>query len=90
MNVQYHITVHGRVQGVGFRAAARNQARSLNLQGWVENKRSGSVCVVIRGTQENCNAFIRWCRRGSGYSWVERLEINEMKPESFNGFTVRY
>lgn len=90
MNVQYHITVHGRVQGVGFRAAARNQARHLNLKGWVENNRSGSVCVVISGTQEKCNEFIRWCERGSGYSWVERLEINEMKPETFSSFTIRY
>ena len=90
MSVQYEIIVHGRVQGVGFRAAARNQARSLNLKGWVENNPEGTVRVVVCGKNESCNQFIDWCRRGSGYSWVERLEIKEMPPELFASFVLRY
>ena len=90
MQVQYEIRAHGRVQGVGFRAAARNQARSLKLKGWVENQRDGSVKIRVCGSQEMCNQFMQWCRRGSGYSWVERLDIQEMPPEPFSGFTVRY
>lgn len=90
MSVQYEIVVHGRVQGVGFRAAARNQARFLNLKGWVENIPDGSVRVVVCGKKEKCGQFIHWCRRGSGYSWVESLEINEMSPESFKAFSIKY
>ncbi len=90
MSAQYKIIVHGRVQGVGFRAAARNQARSLQLSGWVENRPDGSVEVVISGTAEACRAFIHWCRDGSGYSWVERLDVQEMTPESFSSFHIKY
>ena len=78
---QYEIVVHGRVQGVGFRYAARNQARSLGLKGWVENQSDGSVRTLVQGPQEACNSYIQWCRSGTTYSWVERIEIKE-KPAS--------
>ncbi len=90
MRVQYQIRVYGRVQGVGFRNAARNQARSLNLKGWVENHQDGSVHLLINGGQDACMKFVAWCRTGSGYSWVERLEIDEMEPGEVSSFSVRY
>ena len=90
MPVQYEIIVYGRVQGVGFRAASRNQARSMNLKGWVENNMDGSVRLVVSGSEEQCGQFIHWCRNGTGYSWVERLEIKEMSPGQFSAFSIKY
>jgi len=90
MNKHFEITVYGRVQGVGFRYAARNQARSLNLKGWVENLPDGSVRTAFQGSESACHTFIEWCRNGSGYSWVERIDISEKVPENFKAFTVRY
>ena len=87
---QFEIKAFGRVQGVGFRAAAKRQARSLQLNGWVENLADGSVRVVINGDSEHCAHFIKWCREGSGYSWVERVDILEMKPEHLNPFEIIY
>lgn len=78
---QYEIFVYGRVQGVGFRYAARNQARSLGLKGWVENQSDGSVLTLIQGDPEACSSYIQWCRKGPGYSWVERVDVKE-KPVS--------
>lgn len=86
----YEIIVYGRVQGVGFRYAALNQARSLNLKGWVENLYNGSVRTVIQGDDSSCRAYIQWCRSGSGYSWVERMEISEKKLETLTSFVVRH
>ncbi len=85
----FEIRVYGRVQGVGFRAAARNQARSLNLKGWVENLQDGSVLTAIQGDESACGRFIQWCRNGTGYSWVERIEILEKEPEILQTFKVR-
>ena len=85
----YEIKVYGRVQGVGFRYAARNKARELNLKGWVENLPDGSVRSAIQGGDSDCGAFIRWCRNGTGYSWVERVEISELEPAEFRGFEIR-
>ena len=82
--------VFGRVQGVGFRAEAWRKARSLHLKGWVENMPNGSVRTVIKGDPRKCGRFIRWCREGSGYSWVEGLDIQEMKPEPLEHFEIRY
>jgi len=90
MEKQYKIRVYGRVQGVGFRYSVQSMARSLGLKGWVANQSDGSVHTVIRGKTEDCHAFIQWCRRGPGYSWVERLELSEMNPEPLESFQVKY
>ncbi len=87
---QYEIKITGRVQGVGFRYAAQKQARFLRLKGWVENLPDGSVRVVVSGDTENCTSFINWCRDGSVYSWVEKVELREMKPEPLGPFAINY
>jgi acylphosphatase len=90
MQKQYEIRVSGRVQGVGFRAAARRQARYLSLKGWVENLPDGSVRTMVRGDAENCVKFINWCREGSAFSWVEDVDIREMEPENLGPFQIIY
>ena len=92
---QYMLRISGRVQGVGFRYQARNQARALGLKGWVENLPDGSVRACIRGSASDCLKFIAWCRQGTGYSWVERVDLKEMSPEEgspeeLNSFTIKY
>ena len=89
-NKQFEIRVLGRVQGVGFRYAARNQARTLGLKGWVKNLPDGSVLAVIQGEEKQCLSFIQWCGKGPGYSWVERLEVSEIPPSELVPFTVMY
>ncbi|MEA3460854.1 MAG: acylphosphatase [Bacteroidota bacterium] len=90
MDSQFDIRISGRVQGVGFRAAARRQARLLQLKGWVENLTDGSVRVVIRGKTKRCTRFINWCREGTAYSWVEGVDIRDMEPEPLGSFTIIY
>ena len=90
MKSQFEILISGRVQGVGFRAAARKQARAMQLRGWVENLPNGAVRAVISGDPESCTRFIHWCREGSAYSWVEKVDLREMKPESLGPFSVIY
>ena len=90
MTRQYEIRVSGRVQGVGFRAAASRKARSLRLRGWVENMADGSVRIMILGDAYKCTRFIHWCREGSAYSWVDKVDIQEKNPETLGPFTVIY
>jgi acylphosphatase len=90
MKVAFEITIHGRVQGVGFRQAARGKARMLGLKGWVENQPEGSVIAMIQGDLTDCHAFINWCREGPGYSWVEKVEINEIGAGQVSSFVIRY
>ena len=90
MKKHFEIQVYGRVQGVGFRYNARNRARSLNLNGYVENRPDGSVRTAVEGEEKDCRKYIRWCREGPGYSWVEKIEVEEKEPEGFGSFHVRY
>ena len=86
---QYEIIIRGRVQGVGFRYAARNQARSLGLKGWVENQPDGSVRTLARGSAEACGKYIQWCRTGTSYSWVEGIDVIEKTPSHLSHFRIR-
>lgn len=90
MKKHYQIRVQGRVQGVGFRYSASRKARSLHLKGWVENRPDGSVGTAVEGEEENCQQYIRWCREGPGYSWVEKIDVEEKEPVGFRDFSVRY
>lgn len=89
MNKQFTLSVHGRVQGVGFRYAAQKEARRLGLKGWVQNQADGTVTARIQGEESSCNDFIRWCHRGSGFSWVEKVDIREEEPENLGPFGIR-
>ena len=50
MSAIRHVIVHGRVQGVGFRAFVEHEALRRGLEGWVRNRRDGSVEAVFAGS----------------------------------------
>jgi acylphosphatase len=59
-----HLLIRGRVQGVGFRYAMCRQAEALGLEGWVRNRRDGSVEAVIVGAPEQVDLMHEWVRSG--------------------------
>jgi acylphosphatase len=68
-----HLVITGRVQGVGYRDALRNEAQRRGIAGWVRNRRDGSVEAVLRGTQDAVDAAIAWAREGPALAQV--LEV---------------
>ncbi|MEN2464898.1 acylphosphatase [Ornithinibacillus sp. FSL M8-0202] len=62
MNV--HIIVSGRVQGVGFRFAAKQKAIDYDLKGWVRNLEDGRVELEIEGTKAPITAYIKQLKEG--------------------------
>ena len=69
-----HVIVRGRVQGVGFRAFVEHQALSRGIEGWVRNRRDGSVEAVFVGDPASVEAMIAACRKGPRSSRVEDVE----------------
>ena len=59
-----HVTISGRVQGVGFRYATRRACAVTRLEGWVRNNADGTVEAVFEGEPEQVDALVAWCRRG--------------------------
>ncbi|EHO50917.1 acylphosphatase [Lentilactobacillus kisonensis DSM 19906 = JCM 15041] len=85
------MTVSGRVQGVGFRYATIQLARSLKISGWVRNNRDGSVEIVASGYEENLNKFISQVKKSpTPYGKVNHITVNYITNFDYDGFDVKY
>lgn len=83
--------LHGRVQGVGFRAFTRNAAVALGLTGWVRNRSDGTVEVEVEGSAPELDELRRRLRQGPTFSRVERLEEEPLEAlRGFEGFTISF
>ena len=79
-----HVTINGRVQGVGYRYFVEQAARSRDLEGWVRNRRDGSVEAVFAGPAEAVTAMIAACRRGPSSARVEAVRDEAANPDMLN------
>jgi acylphosphatase len=79
-----HATIRGRVQGVGYRAWVDHQARNHNLEGWVRNRRDGSVEALFAGPQDVVSEMVARCRRGPSTARVEAVEEEEASADALN------
>ena len=73
MAMTLHVSVAGRVQGVGFRDALRSQALRHGVRGWVRNRRDGSVEAVFQGEDAAVEALLAWTRKGPPAARVVEL-----------------
>lgn len=69
------LQITGRVQGVGFRDALRNEAGRLGVTGWVRNGRDGSVQAMVQGAPAALEALVAWARRGPPGSRVAEVSV---------------
>lgn len=82
-----HLLIHGRVQGVAYRASAAAEARRLGLDGWVRNRADGSVEVVVAGPEAAVASFIQWAHDGPPHARVTRVEVAPAEPPA-PGFPI--
>jgi acylphosphatase len=71
------VRIAGRVQGVGYRAWAEDQARGLGLGGWVRNRRDGSVEAVLSGPPKDVAEMLRRCHQGPRSAVVSSVEVTD-------------
>ena len=74
MSVIRHVAIRGRVQGVGYRAFVEYSALDHGLEGWVRNRRDGSVEAVFAGEPEAVAAMVEACRRGPPGARVDAID----------------
>lgn len=84
------ITVKGRVQNVGFRHKAVQEATKHGITGFVMNQPDGTVYVEAEGQEGPVDAFIEWCKNGPNWARVDDFNLEVGKPKHFDDFSVRY
>jgi acylphosphatase len=79
-----HVTIRGRVQGVGYRAWVDHKARKQNLEGWVRNLRDGTVEALFAGPSDVVTAMIAACQRGPSLARVDDVQDETGNPDALN------
>ncbi|CAN5227884.1 acylphosphatase [soil metagenome] len=78
------VTIRGRVQGVGYRAWVEFTAEGLGLDGWVRNRRDGSVEALLAGPERVVAEMIALCRQGPSAARVDGAVAEEGYPDALN------
>ena len=76
------VFVRGRVQGIGYRAWTEREALSRGIEGWVRNRRDGSVEALFAGPAELVDAMIDACRKGPLLSRVDQVDVREARESA--------
>ncbi|HEY7535862.1 MAG TPA: acylphosphatase [Thermodesulfobacteriota bacterium] len=86
-----NVIIRGRVQGVFYRASAKEKAIELELTGWVKNRGDKTVEIVAEGQRKKLDELVEWCTMGPPDAYVTDVEV---KWESYTGefieFSVKY
>ena len=85
--VVIEVAIQGEVQGVGYRVWVEQQARARHLEGWVRNRRDGSVEALFAGPANIVADMVALCRRGPPLARVEKVQE---KPGEPNGLDMRF
>jgi acylphosphatase len=78
--------IEGRVQGVWYRAWTCEQAGTLGLDGWVRNRKDGTVEAVFKGPAEKVDRMLVLCRRGPPLAKVRAVSVALENCEIARGF----
>ena len=79
--VRAHVWVHGRVQGVGFRAHVEYRARQVGgLTGWVRNVGYDTVEAVVEGERAKVERLIELMKDGPRGSRVDDSKVEWENP----------
>jgi acylphosphatase len=88
------VRIRGVVQGVYYRASARDEAQRLGLTGWVRNTDDGDVLLEAQGPADRLDALVAWCWKGPPAARVDDVAVTWLEPEPDHpgaalGFVVR-
>lgn len=84
-----HLVIRGRVQGVGFRWFAREQAEARALAGWTRNLRDGTVECEVEGPRDVVAELVEALKTQHPFARVDAVEIQEISPLGESGFVIR-
>ena len=83
-----NIHVHGKVQGVFFRATMKAVADQLSVKGFAKNEKDGSVYMEAEGDDFSLETFLEFCSKGSDKAVVEKVDILEGEWKNYRNFEI--
>jgi acylphosphatase len=84
------MTVHGRVQGVGFRYFVQHAANRLGLIGDVRNCPDSTVEIVVEGNAKAISELIEQVKQGPRLARVERVDAVDIPVDgSYGSFSIK-
>lgn len=83
------VRIAGHVQGVGYRAWTEWEANELGLDGWVRNRRDGTVEAVFSGGAKSVTEMLGRCAVGPPAARVTQVEVVGEELGTVQGFEVR-
>jgi acylphosphatase len=86
--ISRHLIIKGKVQGVFYRASAKDTAKALGVKGWIKNTQVGNVEALVTGTDDQVNAFIEWCRKGPPDAVVKDIIVTDNEASGFADFRI--
>lgn len=87
-DITVHLSIAGRVQGVGFRESMRAVAEALQVRGWVRNRLDESVEAVAQGQETDIERLVAWCHNGPPGALVRHVDAQLIEaPDTYIAFT---
>lgn len=82
------LTIKGRVQGVFYRATAKDVAELIGVKGWVRNLPDRNVEITVTASEDILQKFIDWCKQGPPKATVDEVIVEDLPLEEFKGFRI--
>ena len=83
------LRIKGKVQGVFYRASAKEIADEIGVTGWIRNTADADVEAEVTGTAAQLLQFSNWCRQGPKRAVVTDLVITEEAEIFYTAFSVK-
>jgi acylphosphatase len=91
MKTRARIIIDGKVQGVFYRAATKQEADRLGVKGFVRNLSSGEVEAVFEGEEDIVKMMIDFCKTGPPRAKVTKAEVSwEKYTGEYKNFRIKY
>jgi acylphosphatase len=85
------ITITGKVQDVGFRYAALDEALELGLKGLVKNENRNQIHIEAEGEVDQLKIFLRWCHEGPKGAKIDKVDYASTEElKNFEEFNIEF
>jgi len=89
-----HLIISGTEQGIGYRESMRQEATQLGVDGWVRNRRDGTVEALVDGNPDAVRKLILWAHQGPRGARISGVKATGADADidsegTLSGFEIR-